>query len=147
MLPHQRKIWVLVSDGARAKFYRYSAHQLEPALDYELIMDHRPSYEGARDKPGRGLKADHVSRHTFDPPTDWHEHQKEKMAMRLGELLEKESQKQTFDELIMIAPPKFMGLLRLHLSQAVQDKVTTHITKDLTHLNEKELKKHVFQRP
>ncbi|MBL0942569.1 MAG: host attachment protein [Alphaproteobacteria bacterium] len=140
MLKKHQKTWLLVADGARARFFILHFHALESALAADLIHDHRPSREAITDKPGRALESDHLSRHTYEPRSDWHTYQKHVFANEISQILIEAEKLHEFHSLILIAPPKILGEIRKHLPKPVSEKVTMEIAKDLTKFTDQDLK-------
>jgi protein required for attachment to host cells len=131
---------MLVADGARARIFILHFHALEPALGVDLIHDHRPSREAITDKPGRALESDHLSKHAYEPHSDWHTYQKHVFAQEISQILIKAEQLHKFQALILIAPPKILGEIRKLLPKPVGEKITMEIAKDLTKYTDQDLK-------
>jgi len=49
-----------------------------------------------------------------------------------------------FDELVLVAPPAFLGLLRDNLSANAMKRVVQSIDKNLAQLDEAQIREHVF---
>lgn len=135
----QKKIWVLVADGARARIFRKNSTKLENALGQDFVGENLKESTLGTSKPGRAFESNYSGRHAYAPHTDWHQHQKDLFAKELCDILEAAAQKAEFDELIMISPPETLGNLRGHLSKAVSSKITAEISKDVTKLTESDL--------
>lgn len=134
-----RKKWVLVADGARARIFVRTHGTLENALGHDFIGDNVKQSALGSSKPGRDFESASPTRHSYEPRTDWRQHQKELFAQELCEVLEKSNNNNELDELVVIASPKTLGNLRAHLSKQLLAKVTAEIPKDVTKFTEREL--------
>ncbi len=130
-------IWIVLADGARARIFRSNAGgtRIEPALPYELIADKRPSHELASERPGRTKDRMAHGRHALEPGTDPHEHEQQTFAIKLAHMLDEERRKGTFDELVLIAPPKMLGRLREAMPDILRRMVRREEAKDLTKID------------
>ena len=140
-----RKTWVLVADGARARILESngSGGGLSSALNFDFAMSHAPSRDFGSDKPGRGQGAGGMTQHAKLPRVDWHTYEKHLFAKELAKALEEALRRSAFDDLVLVAPPKALGELRLALANDVMSRVKTEIGKDLTHLSVPELDRYL----
>lgn len=139
-----RKTWILVADGARARIVENngSGKGLEPALGYDFAVNHSPARDKGTDRPGR----DHgggASRHAVESKVNWHNFEKHRFAGDMADFLEKADHDRVFDALVVVAPPEIMGALRKKMNSNVKGKVTAELGKDLTHLNLQDLGEHL----
>lgn len=135
----QKTKWVLVADGARARIFVQEPHKLENATGQDFVGKNLKDSEIGTSKPGRNFESGNSTRHAYAPRTDWHQHQKSLFAKQLCDILEKATENDEFDELIIISPPKTLGDLRENLCKQTMAKVTTEIPKDVTKFTEAEL--------
>ncbi len=135
----QKKTWILVADGARARIFVKKHKKLNNALGQDFVGENLLDSEIGTDKPGRGYESSNPTRHAYQPRTDWHQYQKELFAKELCSILEKSNENAEFDELIIISPPKTLGDIRGHLNKHIFPKITAEIPKDVSKFNEQEL--------
>ncbi|MCX5512400.1 hypothetical protein C3941_10050 [Kaistia algarum] len=139
-----RHAYVLVCDGGKALLFRNDG-------DAELInltaIEHFAEFEPAThdlgtDRPGRVYQSHGTARSAVEQP-DYHEAGEASflgdVAKELGRLVEAEKTQ----AIIVIAPPKALGILRPHFSPAVKAAITAEIGKDLAHLPTNEIEKHL----
>jgi protein required for attachment to host cells len=69
----------------------------------------------------------------------------EEFARRVAQRLTELHQQQRFDELRIVAAPRFLGYLRKALGPEVSRAVVGELNKELIHLNNQELTKRVFE--
>ncbi len=137
-MPTKRKrIWIVVADGARARF-------LTPKDGTEGLIAARaetmssPESRGhsrdlKSDRPGRSISSSRSGvRHAIEPHHDYHKLEKHKFAARVAKLLDQACSKRQFDELILVAPRRSLGEFRSLLSTRVQARIRKEVAKDLT---------------
>jgi protein required for attachment to host cells len=141
------KLWILVTDGSQAKIFHQENRSARLSLNQELIQELPSTHEHGDGKPGRAHESGSPMRHTYDPKTDWHEHQKEVFIKDLVEIFVKEHQVNKFAAAVLICPPKIIHILRdpiheyIHKLPPTDKPLLKEITKDLTHLPPSELEK------
>lgn len=140
-----RKTWVLVADGARARVLQNTGPGtgVTAALDFDFAASHAPSRDFGSDKPGRGQGAGGTAGHAKPSKVDWHTFEKHLFAKELAAALTDALNKKAFDDLVLVAPPKALGELRMALSDAVKSRVVGELGKDLTHVEIHDLGAHL----
>jgi protein required for attachment to host cells len=138
-------IWVLVADASRARLFRAEQPQqtLTPALGEELIGSNLPSREIASDRPGRSFDRGGQGRHAMEPSTDPARHAQEEFARDVVRLLDEKRKSGSFERLVVVAPPQFLGDLRAVMPQQLQAAVSAEVAKDLSKLPPHELQGHL----
>ena len=131
------KTWIVVADGARARFFRpdEESAKLLPTGMADLVApqsQQRPR-ELKSDKPGRSFSSSRSGvRHAFEPPHDYHKLEKHHFMATLATALDAACGRREFDDLILVAPRRSLGELRGLLSKRVQGRVREEVAKDLT---------------
>src|SRR5688572_5236833 len=90
----------------------------------------------ARSTPTRGRFS---GGHTGEDDVGAAEHRTELFAKRLGDYLDKARTEHRYDELVLVAPPKFLGMMRKSLGREVEKLVADQVPKDLSWFNAREL--------
>lgn len=135
--PHKAaKTWVLVADSHTARFYEYKSNG-RPHL---TSAGGKLSAEEFEPQRGRSRAMAGAGHHAFEPSTD----PKEDLLIHfiqyeVAKRLEEAHAARSFDQLVVLAPPKALGLLRSSLSQAVKDTIIAEAAKELTNISETEL--------
>jgi protein required for attachment to host cells len=130
--------WIVAADSSRARILQVAGRQrlaeIEDLVnpegrlhDRELITDAHPRFRG-----------------TSGPGSDRQEmpaveHAVELFAKRVGDYLDKARVAQRFDELVLVAPPKFLGALRKELGKEVEKLVLDEVPKDLSWFSQRDL--------
>jgi protein required for attachment to host cells len=145
MATGQGTTWVLVSDAHQAHVLEVEDAGLAPRLRTTLHAD----AEGAAVGPGGpaagalGHGAKHQSAgHGWmrDNPSEIEER---RFAHSLVRVLERGLADNHFKHLVLVAPPRMLGLLRESLTRGVADRVRASEHKDWSHLGDRELAEHV----
>lgn len=139
------KTWVLVADSGRARILL--AEKPNGALT-ELETFDNPAVrvreqELTSDLPGRSFDSLGQQRHAMEPHDSPKHHEAVNFAHRLGAHLAQAQQRGEFEHLILVAPPKFLGLLRQQLGDELSRKVTVEIDKNLCALDNEQLHEHL----
>lgn len=128
------KIWIVVADEGMARILSTSK-STEPLMEINSLSSFE-AYDREQDlvsdKPGRGSNGSGEGRHAMDEKTTHKEHYALLFAKQLSDLLEKNRQSKSYIKLIIVAAPRFLGLLRKELSKGVSELVSLEIDKDLT---------------
>lgn len=141
----RKTTWILIADAATAHVVASSGKAADLAMvdDIRLQGNASPSRDLAADRPGRAFDRAGDGRHGMEPQTDPHLVERERFAREIAAVLDEAAQRQRYDRLILVAPPKFMGLLRDILPSSVASKVSAELTKDLTMLSIHDLPDHL----
>jgi protein required for attachment to host cells len=131
------KTWIVVADGARARFFERSraADRLLPATNADMIAvgSRGHARDLKSDKPGRGFSSSRSgARHALEPPHDYHKLEKHKFAVSVARVLDAACESGEFEQLILVAPRRSLGELRKLMSPHVQGCLRQEIAKDLT---------------
>jgi protein required for attachment to host cells len=143
--PLPSQIWVLVCDGAKALMLHNEGDALEPRLATVAVFDEPqpPSRDLGTDKPGRTHSSNGVSR-SATGETDLHEQAEADFLTRIAAALDQVVREHEVKNLLLVAPPKALGLLRGKLSPAVKSVVSGEVGKDLTGMPVDQIGRHLM---
>lgn len=134
MLPrHKQTTWAAIADGAKALILVNDGTDAEPVLTVlaKAEMENAPTREQGTDRPGRRADPSAGQRSAMET-TDWHEFAEGRFVRDFAERLNRAAAHGRFDRLILVAPPKALGLLRPALSAEVTGRLAAEIPSDLT---------------
>ncbi len=141
------KIWVVVADEAKARILSTSK-STDPLIEIQSLSSSE-AYDREQDlvsdKPGRGSNGSGQGKHAMDEKMTHKEQYAVRFAKELADLLEKNQQKKTYMNLIVVAAPHFLGLLRKELGKGVTELVSLEIDKDLTMMEPQAIREHLPQ--
>lgn len=147
MKPHPlpARTWVLVCDGAKALMLHNEGDALQPRLVTVAVFDEPqpPSRDLGTDRPGRTHSSNGVSRSATEE-TDLHEQAEADFLARLAGALDQVVREREVKNLLLVAPPRALGLLRGQLSPAVKAVVSGEVGKDLTRMPVDQIGKHLL---
>lgn len=135
--------YVLVADGGRATIYSQAtprAALLEVAA-LERPEARLPARELTTDLTGRVFDRVGSGRHGADSDYDPHAPLVKRLARTVAKRLTDSARQQRFDRLVLIAAPKFLGILRPMLADSVRKRVVRETAKDMTHTDVRELRR------
>ena len=140
--------WIVAADESRARVLQVARPErrlveIEDLLnpegrlqDREMQTDAQPRFSG---RAGGGPASDREAQGAV-------EHSARRFAKEVGRYLEKARTQQRFDELVLVAPPKFLGALRKELDKEVEKLVVDELPKELSWFNARDLETY-FSRP
>jgi protein required for attachment to host cells len=135
-----RETWVLVADSCLARLFRMG----EEPRDWELINEfhHRDSRLSGRELDGTGsgdIQNNGATYRNALEPLSLKRLEAEKFARTLSAMLHDAMVGNAFEDLVLVAAPEFLGLLRKSLSPSVTRRVTGTLNKDYAHLAPREI--------
>jgi len=125
--------WVLVADGQKALFLRNDLN----TKDYDLRVvwhqesENPPSIDQGSDRAGRANSVPGMRRAALQE-TDWHQLSEDHYGKEIAAILDRAAHDGAFDEIVLVAPPKVLGVLRAEISQKTMKKVVAEVPKTLT---------------
>ena len=141
--------WILVSDASRAKLFSTEL----PEDDWALVQEfeHPEGRETSQEirpgsPPGRmQMSKAHGARHTaVEPQTTPKEAEAERFAQHLANRLEHATAERQFDYLVLVAPPRFLGILHRTLGRQAAKHLRATINKDYSTLEAAELRERLI---
>ncbi|HZM36603.1 MAG TPA: host attachment protein [Burkholderiales bacterium] len=137
--------WIVAADSSRARMLQVTGREqrleeIEDLLNPEGRLHDR---ELASDSLGRWSGPDRPGGNSMLDPVSPSEHVVQRFAKRVGDYLEKARGEHRFDELVLIAPPKFLGALRSELGKETARLVAEEIPKDLSWFEAREIERYV----
>jgi protein required for attachment to host cells len=123
---------VMVADGEKSLFFRNEGDERYPVLATlaRTEQSHAPSREQGSDAPGR-TAASAGTRFSRYSETDWHQQAEDRFAVQTAREVEKAAAAAA--GIIVLAPPRTLGVLREHWGRRTREKLLAEIDKDLTH--------------
>ncbi len=141
------RTWIVVADGARAKFLHFAGRKIGArTIAGQTFSRHaKPTRELGTDKPGRTFESKGQGRHAVEPRVDMHEREEEAFLSDVIRRLEEAFEAGAFGNLILIAPPRALGILRRILPKRIRPHVSFEIDSDYTHYSDDEITRAVIE--
>lgn len=138
------KGWIVVCDGAKALIFRNEgdAELLNLKLVEVIAEPHALSRDLGTDRPGRVYQSHGSARSTVEAP-DFHSEAEAAFLAGIVDHLDKAVREHSVRHLVLVAPPKALGLLRQRLTPALRAIVTAEVDKDLAGLPTHEIEAHL----
>lgn len=138
---NQKTTWILVTDASRARLF--AGQKKNQPWELLQTLTHPESREREQDlvtdRPGHNQQSGSYHHSRMEPPTSPKEIEHGLFAKELAHLLEKGLQNHSYHNLLIVAAPRFLGMLRDALGEQVKKHIHTTIDKDYTHLSNADL--------
>ena len=133
-----KNVWILVCDAARGRLFETRGD--DPAWNLLEIFGHADSRRKASDlvsdhsgqRSSLGASAHH---NALAPSSDPKEVQKGHFGHALAAMLDRGMRSNRFEQLVLVAPPHFLGMLKNELTPEVTKHLLVAVDKDLTHID------------
>lgn len=127
--------WVLVADSTQARLLEYHKDALQPVQQFE----HPESRDQGRDLMGsRPNQNQHVEQ-GHPEPQGLRDDESKRFAKELSTFLSTAHAQNRFRELVLVADPRFLGMLRSEIAKPVAGCVTSSIDKSAVRMKPAEL--------
>ena len=136
--------WVVVCDGSKALFLENVGDAKFPNLKTREAFEHKapPTSQLGSDAPGRSHSSVGHGRSSVEQ-TDYHTQEEETFLRSIATKLDAALQAGHTKAIIIVAPPRALGVLRTAYSQALKGAVRAEIHKDYVKLPVYEIEKHL----
>lgn len=140
-----QRTWILVADGGGARIFESvgQGRGVHLVSGTESRVDNPASHELGQERPGRVYESVGTARHAVEPKRDPHRALEALFANQLATMLANYSANNSFDRLVIVAPPAMLGELRKDIKPALREKVIAEIDKDLSKVPSNEIAAHI----
>ncbi len=140
-----KRTWVLVADSCRARIF--SADKSNGPISEIETLAHPEARLHERDitsdVPGHSFSSHGPGRHAMGADTGPKQNGAINFAKRVAGRLDLARHQGNFDQLMIVAAPTFLGMLRNELSQATANSLSLEMNKDLTRMSAEEIRQHL----
>ena len=132
-MPLANNALVLVTDGRKTLFFRNHGDENQIYLRTEAHDEREDSKdrELRTDAPGTTAQSAGFGRATYEE-TDFHQQEEDRWAVAAADEVNKRVLRSNFDQLVIIAPPKTLGLIRKKLHKEAERRLVREIPKEMT---------------
>lgn len=126
---------ILVADQAEAIFYDAPTLRAAP-IEVARISDplaRLHDRDFGTERPGRTHESQGAMRHSIQRENTPRRAEASRFARRIARRLDDARRKEEFEQLVVVAGPSFLGLVREELSGPTRARVAREIHKDLVH--------------
>ena len=137
--------WIVVCDGSRALILENAGDEKFPNLKTRETyqQDNPPTHAQGTDAPGRSISSVGHGRSSMEQ-TDWHEQAEREFLRGLAERLDSAVKAHQVSAMIVVAPPRALGVLRQSYSSGLRAVVVEELHKDLVKMPVHEIEKHLL---
>lgn len=139
------RTWIVIAHrgGARVFEHRGPGKGLEPVAALEHPAGKLKNREIDSDKQGRAFDRHGAGRHAYSREQEPTEHLAGQFAREVADLIEDGRTGQKYERLVLVAEPRFLGMLRAALSPQAASLVSATLDKDLAGVEDRDLPKHL----
>jgi protein required for attachment to host cells len=136
--------WVIVCDGKKALVLENIGDEKFLNLKTREVHEHPDpkTRELGTDAPGRTFSSVGAGRSAMEP-TDWHTQEEDRFLRKLADRLDAAVNAGEAKSLILVAPPRALGVLRQTYSHNLRTALRVEIDKDLVKLPVHEIERHL----
>jgi protein required for attachment to host cells len=136
--------WVVVCDGAKALILENAGDATFPNLKTREVheQDDAKTHEQGTDAPGRTFQSVGSKRSAVEQ-TDWHDQAEQRFLIELAKRLDAAVTAGETKSIIIVAPPRALGVLRQAYPNALREAVKAEIDKDYVKMPVHEIEKHL----
>jgi len=136
--------WVVVCDGAKALIFENVGNKFAPKLQAREVHGQKDprTRELGSDAPGRSINSID-SRRSAMRQTDWHDQAERAFLHVLAGRLDSAVSSGAAAGLVVVAPPRALGVLREAYSPHVRDALHGELARDFVKLPVREIEKHL----
>jgi protein required for attachment to host cells len=133
-----QKKWVVVAESSRARIFETMGFNqpLREIQDLAHPEGRLPARELKSDRPARIFRGREQEKHPVSPHVEPRRQEAINFARQIADLLENAGAKGEYNELILIAAPEFLGILRENLNPATEKRVVKTVNKNIVHQDE-----------
>lgn|SRR5690348_48203 len=136
------KTWLLVADAAKARLFEIAKKggSLTEIACYTNPNGRSPGQHPEHGRQGRTQESASPTRHAIEPHTTLRDKHAMQFADLLRDAIRQGRMENQYDHLVLMAPPRFLGVLRERLDDQSLKCVTAEIDNDLLALSPSELR-------
>ena len=137
--------WILSANRSSASLFEsdWPGKSMRRIQDIPHPQGRMQNQDIDTDKPGRVFDSFGEGRHSTSPKQEPTEHIAQQFALELAEMLNKGRLTNAYDKLVLIAEPKFLGVLRAALDKNTESLVIQTDNKELLDVKEDELSEYL----
>lgn len=139
--------WILIANRTGARLVEKQGSQLALLEDISHDSGRKRDREVDSDRAGRAFDRVGGQRHALSSEEGAHEHDAREFARELAQRLRTERVKHSFERLVLVAEPRFLGYLCEALDDATERTVIATVAKDLARVALPELPDHLPEFP
>lgn len=135
-------LWVLVCDGRKALLLQNVGDRVYPKLETRDTLEHKvgATHDLGTDRPGKLTSA---GRRSAIEPTDFHDQEERAFLHHVAQRLDGYASEHKIKDLVIVAPPRALGILREALPPHLRGLIRAEVDKDYVAQPAYEIEKHL----
>jgi len=137
--------WVVICDGRKALVLQNTGDRKFPNLRTVQVLEHSdpPTHQQGTSSPGRVHPSVGTSRSSVEQ-TDWHDEAERNFLHSLAVRMDTAVKSGQTRALIVVAPPRALGMLRQAYTAHIREALRGEVDKDLVHVPIHDIEKRLF---
>lgn len=136
--------WIVAADSSKARIFKLlPGRKLEELETLTHPQSRLTERDMVKDRPGLSMDKGSEGRHGLEPSSDPKRQEAVNFSRIVAAKLDKDRSLQKYHELIIIAAPAFLGMLREQLSKQVAQVIVREISKNISALSLAEIQDHL----
>jgi len=136
--------WIVIGHRAGARIFEHKRpNELRLVSEIEHEQGRLENQAFDADRPGRAFDRHGAGRHAMGVEEPPHERVAAAFARQVGDVLNTARNQNRFDELVIVAEPRFLGMLRTALDHVTASRVSSSVSKDLANVAAHDLPQHL----
>jgi len=135
--------WVVIAHRSGARVLEHKGHTLRLVAELSNSAGRKKDREILSERPGRTQDRHGHGHHALGLEGSAHDHVALNFAREIAALLSTGRNDQRFGRLVLVAEPRFLGMLRGELDHVTGSMVSGTLSKDLAHVSIAELPGHL----
>ena len=142
----EHNAWVLICDGGKAILAENAGDAATPNLEVRETFEHPdpPTHQQGTDRPGRKFASANGERSAMES-TDFHAQAEDNFLRDIATRVEHDVGVRNIRNLVVVAPPRAIGVLRRAFSPQVKNVVRHEVEKDYVHMPIRDVERHLIQ--
>lgn len=139
-----KSTYILVADNVHARIFTAETPS-SPLMEIEALAHvegRLHDREITSDLPGK-IKGEGNVGHSLEQPTDPKQHEADNFAHYIAHYLQDALNENKFEQLLIIAEPSFLGLLRNFLPEQIKKRICFELDKNITTHSADEIRSHL----
>jgi protein required for attachment to host cells len=140
--------WVLVADSSRARIFEADApsaalREIETLAHPESRLHEQ---DLTSDLPGRSFDSHGQGRHAMEAKLSPKQQERLSFVHQICDRLDSAVEQGRYQQLILVATPSLLGLLRKHVSTDTEKRISYELDKNIAQLSAEQIRKHLPDR-
>lgn len=136
-----KNTWIVVANASKARIFQAISN--ETLEEHDTLLNPEARIKGTNltsDRPGRAFDSTGAGRHALETAHGGGDEPTEEFSRQVNEHLYDLDNKGVVNQIYLFASPEFLGILRKHVPQHLQPKISGTVDKDLTRLPPNEIR-------